>query len=71
MSSTVAASETTSCYEQSYAKPIYDLEKVNSSLVAEEASKNHVSDLASEKTASNVRPEPEEKRDQDVCRCTN
>lgn len=55
MSSTVAASETTSCYEQSSAIPvIYDLEKVNLSLAANQASESHVPDLAAEKYMNDV-----------------
>jgi len=72
MSSTVAASETTSCYEQSYANPVlYDLEKINSSLVAKQASEDHVSDLAAEKAANNVTPESRENLGQDVRGCTS
>ena len=69
MSSTVAASETTSCYEQGYINPVgYDLEKVNSSLVAgKQAPENHGSDMAAEKPAQNVTSEPVERWRQDVC----
>jgi hypothetical protein len=71
MSSTVAASETTSCYEQGDTTPvIYDLEKVNSSLVAKQASENYVSDLAAEKTTNDVTKSPK-RWAQDVCRSTS
>ena len=78
MSSTVAASEAASCHERGYSTPVlYDLERVNSSLVAKQTPRKHGSDLAVEAPANNITPELPEKWGQDVgtsqtaerCRC--
>ena len=68
ISSTVAASETTSCYEQGCCDPVsHDLEKVNSSLVARQFPESQDSGLTTEESTQNVTPRSQENWAQDVC----